>query len=141
MGHAYTYRVMAQNFMGYGAYSSAFTFTPIDVPGKPPSPPQNIAASTTRNTIYIQYNALINNGGSPITQYNVYVNDGNDGPYSAAINNGLSLTYNTASITPALTTGLTYKFKYSGVNIAGEGPLSDEVAILMAVVPTAPTNF
>lgn len=32
-GHAYTYRVSAQNFLGYGPFSSSFTFTPIQVPG------------------------------------------------------------------------------------------------------------
>ena len=141
MGHAYTYRVKAQNFMGYGDYSGSFTFTPIDKPAKPFRSPLNVATSTNRNTIYIQYDALINIGGSPITQYNVYIDDGNDGLFGSAISNGLLLTYNTGSILPALTTGKIYRLKYSGVNLAGEGPLSDEVAILMAEVPSVPTSF
>jgi hypothetical protein len=37
-----------------------------------------------------------------------------------------------------LTTGLYYKVKYSATNIAGEGPLSEENAILLAEVPAAP---
>jgi hypothetical protein len=40
-----------------------------------------------------------------------------------------------------LVTGRIYKFRYSAVNIAGEGPLSDTVSILMAEVPTAPTSL
>jgi hypothetical protein len=71
----------------------------------------------------------------------VYIDDGNDGPFGGANNNGLSLTMNTLSSGITLTTGLTYRFKYSGVNIQGEGPLSDEVAILMAQVPLTVTNL
>lgn len=84
---------------------------------------------------------MIDIGGSPILNYNVYIDDGNDGPFSTVINNGLLLTYNTAAILPALTTGQVYRFKYSGVNTAGESALSDEVAILMAVPPSVPTNL
>ena len=69
----------------------------------------------------------------------MYVDDGNDGSFSGPYNNGLLLTYNTASL--SLTTGLTYRFKYSAVNSEGEGPLSDEVAILLADLPTVPTSF
>lgn len=64
--------------------------------------------------------------------YNVYIDDGNDGPFGAAIDNGLNLSFDTLPNSIILTSGLTYRFKYSGVNIQGEGPLSDEVAILMA---------
>jgi len=98
--------------MGYGSYSSSFTFTPIDVPEKPPKTPYNVASSTTRTVIFLQYDALINTGGTPITQYNIYIDDGNDGAFSTKINNGVLLTYNTASL--SLTTGLVYRFKYSG---------------------------
>jgi len=48
------------------------------------------------------------------------------------MDNGLSLTFNTATYGLTLTAGLTYRFKYSGENIEGEGEASDEVAILMA---------
>lgn len=58
LGHSYTYRVKASNFLGYGAYSTLFSFTPITAPGKPPSAPQNIPSSTTRNVIYISYNPI-----------------------------------------------------------------------------------
>ena len=89
--------------------------------------------------IYIQYNAVVEDGGSSILNYNIYIDDGNGGAFGLPINNGLSLTYNTASLT--LTTGLTYRFKYSAVNSQGEGPLSDGVAILLAQTPNAPQNF
>ena len=136
-GHAYTYRVKAQNFLGYGSYSSTFTFTPIEAPGKPLRAPRNVVASTNRNTIFIEYDPVLNTGGSAITQYNIYVDDGLNGAFGAAIPNGVLTTYNTALL--GLVTGRKYKLKYSASNAAGEGPQSDEVAILMAEVPTVPT--
>jgi hypothetical protein len=89
----------------------------------------------------ISYEAIIENGGAPILNYNVYIDDGNDGPFGSAIDNGLALTYDTLVGGLSLTTGNYYKFKYSGVNVQGEGPLSEEVTILMAQVPTVVTSL
>lgn len=41
----------------------------------------------------------------------------------------------------SLTTGNIYRLKYSATNIHGEGPLSDEVQILVAERPTAPQSL
>lgn len=111
------------------------------MPDKPSTAPTNVAASTTATVINIVYNALNidQSGGSPITNYNVYIDDGNDGAFGAAISNTLATTYSTSALT--LTAGKVYRFKYSAVNVEGEGPHSDEVAILMASVPTVPTSF
>lgn len=138
MGHTYNYRVKTENFLGFGSPSSSFPFTPRQVPATPSSAPSNVPASTTRTVIYITYPAIINTGGAPILNYNIYIDDGN-GAYGAAINNGLLLTYNTALLT--LTTGLTYRIKYSSTNIAGESALSPAVPILLAEVPSVPTLF
>jgi hypothetical protein len=138
-GHAYTYRVKAENFLGYGVYSSSYTFTPRSVPGKPANPPTNVALSTTRSVIYIQYDEVTEIGGSPLLNYNIYIDDGLAGSFSGPYANGLLLAYNTIALT--LTTGRTYQLKYSAVNSEGEGPLSDVVAILLAEVPSIPSSF
>lgn len=65
-------------------------------------------------------------------KYWIYVDDGDFGPFGPAIDNGLSLVFNTASNGLVLTPGKTYWFKYSGENIEGEGEMSDEIAVLMA---------
>lgn len=109
------------------------------IPSKPVSAPTNVAASTTSSAIYIKYDAVTEDGGSAILNYNIYIDDGNAGAFGSAINNGLSLTYDTSSLT--LTAGLTYRFKYSAVNSQGEGPLSDGVAILLAQTPSAPQTL
>ncbi len=139
VGHTYNYRVKAKNYLGYGTYSAVVSGTPRRVPGQPTSSPNNVAASTTATVIYISYDIVHDNGGSAITYYNVYMDDGLGGSYSAAVNNGLLLTYSTSALT--LTSGRTYRFKYSGVNSVGEGAASAEVSILAATVPGVPASL
>jgi hypothetical protein len=67
--------------MGFGTLSEPFSFIPRDVPGKPPTAPRNVKASTDRNTLYIEYDLLKEDGGWPITDYNVYIDDGLDGSF------------------------------------------------------------
>ena len=99
----------------------------------------NIPASTTRSVIFIKYDPVIENGGSDILNYNVYVDDGLNGAFSGPYNNALATTYSTTALT--LTTGRIYKLKYSAVNSEGEGPTSDVVAILLAEKPGVPASF
>ena len=140
LGHIYTYRVRAKNLMGFGDLSEEFSFIPRDVPGKPPNAPRNVPGSTTRAVVYIEYDRLKEDGGAPISDYNIYIDDGLDsenfaGPYT----NGLSLTWDSSSL--SLVAGRIYRLKYSCTNIHGEGELSDEVQILLAEKPSIPYEF
>jgi hypothetical protein len=112
LGHSYSYKVAASNFLGYGPYSSVFTFTPTTIPGKPTSAPSNVAASTTQSTIYITYGSVSDDGGSAITNYNIYIDDGQNGVLAGPYSNALLLTYNTAALS-ALTAGYIYRLAYS----------------------------
>ena len=93
---------------------------------------RNVVASTTKTDLYIEYDPVSNDGGSAITNYYIYIDDGMNGAYSAAADNNLLLTFNKNS----LTSGLTYRVAYSAVNAQGEGPMSDATSITLAVVPT-----
>jgi len=120
-GHEYAYRVAGSNLMGYGAYSAEFRFTPRSVPPKPPTSLVNVAASTSRTAIYVGFAKLLDNGGSTITSYSFYIDDGLDGtfagPYSIT---DMSVTrWDTTALT--LVSGRWYKVKYSASNVHGEG--------------------
>jgi hypothetical protein len=145
MGHTYTYRVKAQNLMGYGAYNpTPRSFIPRVVPAAPPLAPRNVLASSTRSVLYLEFDEVLDNGGSPITSYMVEIDDGTDSDAFTAYNAGTLLTFDTQSAnggTPiSMTAGLTYRAKYRAVNDAGTGPLSPEVQILLAEVPGPPAN-
>lgn len=53
VGHVYTYRVMAANLMGWGAFSPEFQFVPRRVPLAPARAPWDVTAQKTRSTIFI----------------------------------------------------------------------------------------
>lgn len=139
VGRTYQYRVKAKNYLGYGVSSTVVSAVPKRIPGKPSSAPQNIASQTTASVIYLQYGLLRDNGGSAITNYKIYMDDGLGGAYAAPVNNALLLTYNTGAL--SLVSGRTYRFKYSGVNSEGEGPTSDEASILLAAKPGSPLGL
>lgn len=144
-GHSYTYRVNAANLMGYGVFSTPQSYIPREAPGKPTSAPTLVAGSSSRTTIVISYLPILENtGGSAIIKYNVYVDDGHysafAGPYTSATN-GMSMLFSTDLLPVLPTTGLTYRFKYTSVNIAGESILSDELCVLLAEVPTVPLSL
>ena len=96
--------------MGFGAYSLSYSYIPRSVPSKPLSPPTNILTSTTRSTLHVQYNKIGNDGVSPILNYNIYYDNGNNGTtYNGPIANGPTLlTWNSGAVSPPLVTGLTY---------------------------------
>lgn len=138
-GHLYSYRIKAKNLMGFGDYSQTFSFIPRDVPAKPPKAPINLPLQTTRSVIYLHFDQLApeDQGGSAITSYNFYIDDGADGPFGGQYQVLPSLsTWDTSQL--SLQSGRIYKFKYSATNVHGEGPLSDEVSILLAEKPSQP---
>ena len=145
VGHTYTYRVKAQNLMGYGAYSPEFQFVPRVVPAAPPLAPRNRPELTTRSTLFVAFDEVLVNGGAAITEYKVYLDDGTDSDNYTPYACGTSLTFDTGTADAGgpltLTAGLTYRAKYSASNVAGEGPLSPEVSILLAERPAAPDSL
>lgn len=114
--------------MGYGAYSGNFTFTPRVVPATPTKAPRDIVTQTNRALLAIEFDEIISSGGSPITQYNVYLDDGLDQDNFTPHAVGTALAKNFTG----LVEGRWYRLKYSATNIQGEGPLSPEVNILLA---------
>lgn len=83
-------------------------------------------------------------GGNTITQYNVYMDDGNDGSFSTGphvISDASNLIFDTTTASFSITAGLTYRFKYSATNSEGEGALSPELSVLVAEAPDAVASF
>lgn len=107
-GHVYKYRVKASNFLGYGAYSSEFSFTPATLPASPSSALVLNTASSSKTVVHLTLGEVEDNGGAEITQYNVYADDGNygsiytNGPYTVATS---ALIFDTTTAGLALTVG------------------------------------
>jgi hypothetical protein len=90
--------------------------------------------------IEIRWDAPVFDGGSIITDYVVYWDEGRGTDEFVVIGN--TLAYQTFTINAEKSnlfiSGEWYVFRVAAVNIIGEGLYSESVAILAAEVPTAP---
>src|SRR5947208_1241415 len=132
-GVTYYYQVSAVNNVGEGPRSNEASATPSAAPPppSPPSAPQNLAATGGNAQVTLTWQAPASNGGSPITNYKIYRGTTSGGEtLVATIGNQLSYSDG------GLTNGVTYYYKVSAVNNAGEGPQSNEAS----ATPTAPAT-
>jgi hypothetical protein len=104
-----------------------------------------VPEESDRFEIVISYDPIVENtGGSAILKYYVYVDDGLDGlfegPYTSE-SNGMTMKFSTNQLAGPFYAGRIYRFKYSSENIAGESEISEELSVLLAEVPKAPTQL
>ncbi|MCB1030212.1 MAG: fibronectin type III domain-containing protein [Acidimicrobiales bacterium] len=127
-GTTYTFKVAAKNALGTGTQSPATD--PAKVPPVPPGAPTGVSATAGVESATVKWNAPSNNGGSPITAYEVSVLVGGAEQYVETF-----APTATQQVLTDLSSGVTYTFKVAAVNDAGIGALS---AASNAVKPTAP---
>jgi len=76
--------------MGFGVYSGTYKFIPRSVPVKPPTVLRNILepAGTSQTVLHVDFDHLLDTGGSAITSYNFYLKD--NGPKNINSNSAWS---------------------------------------------------
>ena len=131
-GQTYYYKVSALNSVGEGAQSNELSAIPVTIPANP-----ILMSATPGNAqVVLTWTAPNNNGGSPITNYNVYRGTTSGGEvFLFTLGNVLTNT-NTG-----LTNGQIYYYKVTAVNSVGEGPPSNEVSATPATVPGTPQSL
>jgi parallel beta-helix repeat protein len=132
-GVTYIYNVTAVNGVGEGPNSADVPATPMTVPSAPQSP----GTSSGDGYVNITWSAPADDGGSPITLYNIYRN-GTVGVYDTVP--ASQLWYNDTSVI----NGVTYTYNISAVNAVGEGPTTGNVAgtpTSSPTIPSAPQNL
>ena len=132
-GVTYYYQVSALNSVGEGPLSNEASATPAattTVPGAP----RGLGAVAGDGTVALAWSAPSSNGGSPITNYQVY-RGMTSGQLSllATLPNVLSYTDS------AVTNGQTYYYQVTAVNAVGEGPRSNEASGTPASGQTVPS--
>jgi parallel beta-helix repeat protein len=131
-GITYTYNVSAVNDVGEGSNSA-------DVSGIPktnPSAPRNPYTIAANGYINLYWDAPGDNGGAAITNYRIYRGEFSGGETFLA-----QVPQITFYIDSDVVSENTYYYKISAVNIAGEGPLSEETNATFYFVPTKPTDL
>jgi len=98
----------------------------------PGTPTRKFSSETS---IGIEWTAPADNGGTPITDYQVFWDSGEGGAYTL-----LGNSLNTLEYTPSYTlnTGYTYRFKVKAVNYIGVGPESASLSVIAASYPDEP---
>jgi parallel beta-helix repeat protein len=125
----YYYRVSAVNVVGEGPLGSEAWATPSPTI-YPPTEPQNPVATPGLQSILLEWNPPMSNGGAPVTNYIIYRN----GTFLVTIGN--VLTYNDTG----LAHGQTCSYTVAAVNDVGEGNQSAQVNCTTFDIPDAPEN-
>ncbi|HTT92320.1 MAG TPA: carboxypeptidase regulatory-like domain-containing protein [Acidimicrobiales bacterium] len=116
--------------------------TALALPPAPavPSPPTALAAATTTgsNAVSLTWAPPANDGGAPVTGYDVYEGTSSGGESTAAV----CTTTGTTCTVNGLTTGTPYFFIVEATNIAGFSSPSNEARSVAGVnPPPAPTGL
>ena len=135
-GTSYSYMVAALSAAGVGDVSGVSTQST-----SPAAPLELSSVTQTSTSITLSWSAsVVASGGSAVTSYKVYRNDGSSA--SAALSSSAAHTTADGSTTSAtlsdLSAGLLYSFAVSAVSAAGEGDQSSVLA--QSSSPGAPAS-
>jgi fibronectin type 3 domain-containing protein len=142
----YYYKVSAENSVGEGEKSNEVDASPkssLTETTAPlvttPSAPLNFKASAGDGNVNLEWREPSDNGGSPITNYNIYRGTT---PGGEALRGGVSNVLNYTD--DIVINNQTYYYQVSAENSAGEGDMSDEASATLIpgeTVPSAPQDL
>lgn len=131
----YVFKVQAVNSVGPSKDSESLSVLAARRPDAPTSLADD-SVVTKATQIGLTWSDGAYNGGSPITNYQVYF------AQASSVDFTLFSTVNTRSATvTGLSSGSQYKFYVKSSNIVGQSLQSTEVTILAAQAPDAPTQL
>jgi hypothetical protein len=137
-GRYYTFKCRVKNSIGWSAWSADSLIVAAITPGKPDAP---TLVAATATSIQLLFFVPATSGGTPLTQYELYRNDGNDAneaTIQVTSYTSNSLTHTLTTTTDSLVTGTIYSFRFRAVNAIGNSEYSDTVRYAVVDPPAAP---
>ena len=128
----YYFKVQAKNDVGYGSLSAAFgPVTPVPTA---PEAPTITSVTSGDGSIALTWTPNANNGGSPVTSWNMYVKPVNGPIQGPTVQTPGS---STSGVVSGLSNDTKYEVYLAAVNAAGEGIWSNAVAPAPVMTPYA----
>jgi large repetitive protein len=139
-GRTYKFRYRARNCVGWGPLSDELQALAADPPLAPPSPTR---ASTSATSITLLLYPTRDNGGSAVTGYELYRDEGDGGAAFAEVTSydyqalgfQVTLVLSAESMTP----GRFYQFQFRARNVKGDSPFSAVATFPVADPPAKPS--
>ncbi len=141
-GRAYRFRCRVKNSIGWSTWSSPDAYVVAAVSPQKPRAPSLDAATATSMTL--RFWIPEDDGGSPLTQFELFINDGVDAHEPATLvttytSNALTHTLTTAPSADHLVTGTIYKFRFRSTNAEGNSEFSDTAKYALVACPQTPS--
>ena len=131
-GLHYRFRYRSQNINGWSAFSP---ISYIQAASKPDRPTPVTYVASTATTITVDIGACLENGGSLLTSYNLYMDDGSLTNAFVQIHTRIT---SGNFIATALEPGRLYIFRSTATNVIGESDPSEEIKVYAAALPSLP---
>jgi predicted phage tail protein len=131
-GMRYTFRIRAQNTLGWGPFSTVVNAVPRTVPTEPQWP----SAIRGNASVTLYWGAPASDGGAATDNYRVEYATNAGGPWTQ-----FATTAAAPYTAPGLTNGTTYYFRFRAHNAAGWSAPSTVVNATPITVPAAPLMY
>ncbi len=102
-----------------------------------PNPPANVIAEGNASKITLSWSMPTDNGGKPITSYNVYRSVENNNNYELLTSDVTDTSY----VDTNVVNGIKYYYKITAINMYGESDFCEEKWAIPGKLPTAPVNL
>lgn len=136
VGKVFRFRVAAENELGVGPFSNEIQLLATDAPGAPSMIQKD--SSRTLNSIDFVFTAPVDNGGSPITGYELWRDQGVSGSPFERIYDGSGKPEMLVFSANSLITSLTYTFKLYSLNKIFRSETSYDLVLKIGMVPSKP---
>lgn len=136
-GLVYRFRYRVRNSLGWSAYSPSASLLVAGVPGRPDRP---VVDGTSATAFSLRFSEVVDNGGSPVLSYVLYLRDETSQDYRLATTyDGASMAHVLDIVDDALAAGAVHYFKYQALNGVGASEPSEEASAALAPLPAAPS--